>query len=340
MDRIAPKPPMHDDRTRIGHVPPEKLTERATDVGDVLELSSMGIPDLSYQNWTLEITGLVDRPARISFEELTHLPKQTVQSVFVCSGDPRRPTVPLRRVANVKWGGADLADLLDRAGIRPSATHLWSYGLDHGKFLGVFPQPHYVKDMPLSRLRDGSVLVAYELNDAPLTPKNGFPARLVVPGFYGTNCVKWLCRLELRERRASNFMTTRLYNDPDFDADPSGETMRPLWAVAPQSIIVAPKPNAVIADAPTEIWGWAWSSCAVQVVEVSVDGGSRWVDAELERPDGLSWQRFSCRWQPPGAGTFELRCRATDVNGRIQPADGARNAVYSIPVTVEEDSPR
>ena len=334
MERVAPKPAMIDKRMRIHRVPPEKLTERLTAVGDVLELSSMGIPDVSPLDWTLDIAGLVERPTSFNFEEIRRFPKRVLESVFVCSGDPRRPTTPLRRVANVKWAGVDLAELLDHAGVRHEATHLWSYGLDHGAFFGM-PQHHYVKDMPLSRLKQGNVLVAYEMNDEPLARKSGFPARLVIPGFYGTNCVKWLCRLEFRERRATNFMTTRLYNDPDFDTDPTGETTRPVWAVAPESIIVAPKPGGRIPLDTIEIWGWAWSSCAVRCVQVSTDGGGGWVDASLEPPSGFSWQRFSHVWRPPGVGSFELRCRAIDVGGRTQPAEAARNAVYTLSVTIE-----
>lgn len=335
MQRIAPKPPMIIDRMRVSRVRPEKLTQRVTPVDDLLELSSMGVPDISAQDWTLQITGLVDRPMSMSFEELKRFPKRPVEAVFVCSGDPRKPTVPLRRVANVKWGGVDLAELLRRAGVRHEATHLWSYGLDHGEFFG-FPQHHYVKDMPLSRLKEGNVLVAYELNDQQLRQKNGFPARLVIPGFYGTNCVKWLCRLELRERRASDFMTTRLYNEPDFNADPSGETTKPVWAVAPESIVVSPKPESTIVRKPTEIWGWAWSNCAVRSVQVSTDGGGSWTESFLEPAHGLCWQRYSHVWLPPRAGPFNVCCRATDTSGRTQPADAARNAVYSMCVTVED----
>jgi hypothetical protein len=191
-----------------------------------------------------------------------------------------------------------------------------------------------VKDMPLSRLKEGNVLVAYELNGEPLKQKNGFPARLVIPGFYGTNCVKWLCRLELSEIRSTNFNTTKLYSQPDFDADPTGGTTSPVWAVAPESIIVAPKPESRIATNGTAIWGWAWSSCAVRSVEISTDGGADWIEALLEDPNGLSWQRFSHIWLPLGAGSFDLRCRATDANGRVQPVDAARNAIHSIHVTV------
>lgn len=333
MERIAPKPALLDERKRVGLISTTRLTERLTSSKDLLETSSLGIPNVSAENWTLEICGLVDHPINVSYDELINLPKQTVQSVFVCSGDPARPTVPLRRAANLKWAGADLADILDRAGIRPEATHIWSYGLDYGEFYGA-RQEHYVKDMPLSRLRDGNILVAYELNDAPLRPTNGFPARLVIPGFYGTNSVKWLCRLELQNRRASEFMTTRLYNDPDFEADPTGETVRPVWKVAPESVIVAPATGSKVSRELLEIWGWSWSACPVACVEVSTDGGETWTSAQLERSTGLSWQRFSLCWTPPRAGKFDLRCRATDETGRVQPERDARNAVPSITVTV------
>jgi DMSO/TMAO reductase YedYZ molybdopterin-dependent catalytic subunit len=277
MERIAPNPAMITDRMHIGAVSPAQLSDRLTGLDNLLELSSMGIPDVQVDDWTLDITGLVNRPTSITFKELKRFPKRNLESVFVCSGDPRRPTTPLRRVANVKWGGVALSFLLDRMGVRPEATHLWSYGLDYGKFFGV-PQSHYVKDMPLSRLKDDNVLIAYELNDQPLTQRHGFPARLVIPGFYGTNCVKWLCRLELRECRATNFRTTSVYSDPDFDADPSGEITKPVWEVAPESIFVAPKPGSRIKRNATQLWGWAWSSCSVRSVQVSTDADETWTE--------------------------------------------------------------
>jgi DMSO/TMAO reductase YedYZ molybdopterin-dependent catalytic subunit len=306
-----------------------------TPINTLFETSSMGVPDVrAAAEWKLEITGLVESSTSISFDDLKGFPKRTVETVFVCSGNPSKPTVPLRRAANVKWGGVDLAELLNLAGIRREATHLWSYGLDYGTFYGV-PQNNYVKDMPLARLKDGDTLIAYELNDEPLAPKNGFPARLVIPRYYGTNCVKWLCRLELMQGRASAFQTVKMYSDPDFDADPSGKLSKPIWAVAPEAIIVSPKPKSIIARREIEIWGWAWSSCSVQSVEVSVDGGGSWIEALLEPPVGLSWQRFSRVWLPHQAGSFQLCCRATDASGRTQPADAARNAVYSMRVVVE-----
>jgi DMSO/TMAO reductase YedYZ molybdopterin-dependent catalytic subunit len=119
---------------------------------------------------------------------------------------------------------------------------VWSTGADYGEFGGVSVET-YVKDPPVNRVKSDA-LVAYEMNGAPLAPEHGFPARLVVPGFYGTNSVKWLTRMTLAEARAPGPFTTRWYNDPveDDRASARGRTV-PVWAIAPQSVIVAPAPT-------------------------------------------------------------------------------------------------
>ena len=168
--------------------------------------------------------------------------KKIVEAVHQCCGNPLEPTVPTRRVVNVRWGGVDLAALLNEVGIDPRARFLWSYGLDQGDFAGTHCD--YVKDLPLERLASGDVLLAYELNGVPLSPEHGFPVRLVVPGYYGT---KWLWRLHLAERRAEGIFTTRFYNDSVGAADIAAGVppRRPVWALAPESIIVAPAPDTV-----------------------------------------------------------------------------------------------
>jgi sulfane dehydrogenase subunit SoxC len=107
--------------------------------------------------------------------------------------------------------------------------------------------------------------------------------RLVVPGYYGTNPVKWLWRLELAEARAGDPFTTELYNDPD----PSGDGTRPVWEAPPEALIVVPAPGP-LAVASVEIWGWwTWAAAGIARVEVSVDGGDSWSTARLE--DRRQW---------------------------------------------------
>ena len=332
MGHNPPKPTMTiEGLFREFKLEPAGMTERFTPAADLFVLAHLGIPAVEVGDWSLRIDGLVDRPLELSFDDLARRSKRVVETVHQCAGSPLEPTVPTRRIANVRWAGIDLAELLEEVGVRADATHIWAYGLDHGEFAGAH-QDHYVKDIPLSRVAEGDVLVAYELDEEPLSPKHGFPARLVVPGFFGTNSVKWLSRLELSDTRATSLFTTRFYNDEVAGSD----AKKPVWELAPESLIVSPAPDSNLQTGDHEVWGWAWSSCEVQSVDVSTDGGISWHQARLEPRSHRSWQRFSYGWSARQAGTHQLLCRATDAQEVTQPLDGARNAVYAITVSVDD----
>jgi sulfane dehydrogenase subunit SoxC len=334
---LPARPPM-EPATGVRRIKlaPHQTVERVTATDDLFVLAHLGVPHIHPAHWSLTIDGMVDRPLTLALEALKARPKAVVEAVHECCGSPLEPKVPTRRVANVRWGGIDLAALFDEIGIAPGARFLWSYGLDGGDFAGTHCD-WYLKDLPLERLRAGDVILAYELNDAPLPAEHGFPVRLVVPGYYGTNSVKWLWRLHLADRRAEGQFASVLYNDTlDAEDVAVGQpARRPVWAVAPESIIVAPAPDATLARGePVEIWGWAWSFRGVARVEISSDGGAIFHAATLEPRHGWSWQRFSLAWQPEKAGEALLSARAIDANGATQPFDGARNAVHSVRVMV------
>lgn len=321
----------------VRHFPlaPHQLTDELTPVRDVFILAPLGVPQVDVAAWRLEIVGLVDRPRVFSFDDLRRYPKRELQAFHQCAGDPRKWTLPTRRIANVVWGGVDLAALLGECEVRHSASFLWSCGLDHGSYRGV-PVESYVKDMPLREVPATEALLAYELNSEPLPPEHGYPLRLVVPGFYGTNSVKWLYRLELADRRAEGLFTTHLYNDPvpPTAAQPEGGT-RPVWDIAPESLIVRPQPKACLSEEVIEIWGRAWARAGVAAVEISTDGGEIWHEAELNRGSQRSWQTFRFLWRPsPYRGPAVLQSRAIDRNGAVQPAAGARNEIYSVTVVL------
>ena len=315
---------------------PHEMTDPLTATDDLIVLAHLGVPRIEPGSWSLRIDGLVGRALSLGLDDLKARPKTVVEAVHQCCGSPFEPRVPTRRVANVRWGGVDLAALLDEIGIDRRARFLWSYGLDGGDFRGTCCD-WYVKDLPLERLPAGGVLIAYELNGAPLPAEHGFPARLVVPGYYGTNSVKWLWRLHLAEHRADGLFTTALYND-DSDAAEIAAGMparQPVWAIAPEAIIVAPAPDtAVAAGEPTEIWGWCWSFRGIARVEVSVDGGTSYRQAVVAPKRGWAWQRFSLPWRPADRGAVRLSVRAFDVDGHAQPLDGMRNAVHTVDVAV------
>lgn len=331
-------PPVHEirpDRT-VRHIPlkPHQLTERITPRQDVFVLGHVGIPRADAESWWLDIAGLVDRPRRWGYEELRAMPKRTVTALHECAGFPARPDIATRRYANVTWGGVELASLLQEAGLQQEARFLWSFGIDKGVFEDVTSRV-YLKDMPLSRLAGGDILLAYEMNGEPLDSEHGFPLRLVIPGYYGTNLVKWLYRIELSDRRPNGPYTTKYYNDPVSSGpdNPKGGT-KPLWVLPPESVIVSPAPQDVLQITDTLIWGWAWAGSGVSHVDVSTDDGHHWAPAELEPEAGWAWRQFALVWRPAKAGHYCLAVRAVDKCGVCQPAQSARNAVYRVPVVV------
>jgi len=311
---------------------PHQMLERLTPTQDVIVLCHLGVPRIAPDAWSLSIEGLVERPATLRYDALLRYPRHTVTTVHQCAGSPLAPREPTRRVANVAWGGARLRDVLDDCGVHPQAKFVWSSGLDHGRFDQVEVEA-YTKDLPIARV-GADVLLAYELNGAPLPAENGFPVRLLVPGFYGTNSVKWLSRISLQATRAPGPFTTRYYNDPILDAA-GRDTLRtqPVWAIAPESIIVAPAPGSTIAcGAPAEIWGWSWADAGVGSVDVFA--GNEALPTALEARVDRAWQRFNAVWRPQCRGEVTLSSIAVASDGAVQPREGYRNAAHRVAVTV------
>lgn len=331
MNRIAPVMPVAAAGPVI-HLPitPASLADEFTATGDLHVLAHGDVPQVPAEGWALEICGLVRQRLTVTMADLLALPQRELVAIHQCAGNPLDPTVPARQIANVTWRGVDLRDLLAEAGVEHSATLLWAWGLDGGSFVGrTFV--HYVKDIPLERIAEGDVLIAHTLNGEPLSVSNGFPARLLVPGYYGTNSVKWLCRLELADRRPEGLFTTELYNDPV-----EGGGTRPVWHIAPESMIYFPTPDARLDRGPHTVRGRAWASEEIAAVDVSFDGGGSWSAAQVTGRHERGWHSFSIDWRPPAPGAYVLQCRASGASGDTQPAAGARNAIYSVSVTVAD----
>lgn len=303
------------------------LTTPVTADEDLFLLAHMGLIEVSPESWELRVEGMVRRPAAFRLADLLAMPQIEVMSVHECAGSPLTPTVPKRRVGNVIWSGVRLADVLGQCGVATEAAFVWTHGLERGDFADVKDEL-YVKDLPLEKALSPEVLLATAMNGKPLTPDRGGPMRLVVPGWYGTNSVKWLGGLTLAERRAPGPYTTRFYNDPS----PSGP--QPVWGIAPESVLVSPAPDtALVAGEAVLLQGWAWAECGVSRVEVSADGGATWMAARLESRRDFGWQRFRLPWRF-SPGRHQLSCRCFDLRGVGQPESGARNAVHSVDVEV------
>jgi DMSO/TMAO reductase YedYZ molybdopterin-dependent catalytic subunit len=313
---------------------PHQLVDRVTRIKDTIVLCHLGVPRIDPDDWSLSVGGLVRRPLRLTLGDIKRRPRVEITSFHQCCGSPLKPQMPTRRICNVVWGGVRLSELIADCEPDPAVRYVWSSGADHGVFEGDRCDA-FVKDLPLDRVA-ADVLIAYEMNGEPLRPENGYPARLVVPGYYGTNSVKWLIRLSLADTRAPGPFTTRWYNDPilDVEGKPTGATT-PVGPVAPESVIVSPAPDQTLPiGEDVEVWGWAWADGGVSAVEVSADDGGGWTPAALEQPAGSAWQRFAATWRPRHRRAYELWSRARTAAGGLQPDAGARNAIHRVPLNV------
>jgi sulfane dehydrogenase subunit SoxC len=308
-------------------LPPDRLGSRITQTSDAYVIGHLGIARVAAPDWSLRVDGLVGKVLRIGLPQLRALPSVTVTAVLECFGNPLEPTIPVRRAANVRWRGVPVRALLDAAGVQSRASVIWVRGLDSGQFDGV-ACAYYLKDLPLATVAERGI-IAYEMNGEPLTDEHGFPARLFVPGYFGTNNVKWLAALTLADRRPEHLFTTRLYQR----AEPGVDVPVPVRELDVTSLITSPSEGQAVQPGTVTICGWAWGSAPVTAVDIGVQG--TWQRAELEpRSAGdYAWQRFSAT-RRLGPGDYRVLARATDCRGRIQPQADARNQVHAVSLRV------
>ena len=288
--------------------------------------------DIDVGTFRLSVRGHVDKELSLTLKEIVDgLPRVELAAVNQCSGNSRgftEPRVPGAQWANgamgnAKWMGVRLKDVLDRAGVKAGATAVRFAGLDDP----VVPEaPKFMKSLALDHASDGEVMIAYAMNGEQLPLLNGFPLRLVVPGWYSTYWVKMLARIEVLAAPDENFWTRNAYLIPDTpgaDMKPgqTGLTMVPINRMVPRSFVTNLKDGASLkAGTKTLVRGIAFGGdSGVKSVELSVDGGTSWLPTVLGRDEG----KYSFRqWQAevtPSAGDIALMVRCTNDGGLVQP---------------------
>ncbi|OYY42716.1 MAG: hypothetical protein B7Y08_12505 [Rhodospirillales bacterium 24-66-33] len=288
--------------------------------------------EIDVGTFRLSVRGHVDKELSLTLKEIVDgLPRVELAAVNQCSGNSRgftEPRVPGAQWANgamgnAKWMGVRLKDVLDRAGVKAGATAVRFAGLDDP----VVPEaPKFMKSLALDHASDGEVMIAYAMNGEQLPLLNGFPLRLVVPGWYSTYWVKMLARIEVLAAPDENFWTRNAYLIPDTpgaDMKPgqTGLTMVPITRMVPRSFVTNLKDGATLkAGTKTLVRGIAFGGdTGVKSVELSVDGGKSWLPTVLGRDEG----KYSFRqWQAevtPSAGDVALMVRCTNDGGLVQP---------------------
>ena len=294
------------------------------------------IPTIDPAGWRLEVGGLVRHPLSLSLSDLAQFSQQEVTATLVCAGlrrDELLSVGPLpgelpwgaEAAGTARWSGYPLRDLLERAGLMPSAQYVEFTGLDQaardGRRFG------FGGSIDLSKAISGDVVLATAVNGVPLTPAHGFPLRAVVPGWIGARSVKWLGRITLREQPSENYFQTRAYR---VQREVNGADPRDVSAgvalsqLAVNAVILEPTREQRVSAGRVLVRGWALGTegRALSRVELSTDGGRSWSDVELAAYTRWSWTLWSAETTLfPGA--HSLVVRATDVKGDTQPEDVA-----------------
>jgi len=276
-------------------------------------------PVIDEKSWALKIGGLVKRPRSFTLAELKTRPRQEVEFTVECSGNHGFPWF-LGGIGTARWTGTPLAPLLTEAGVRATGIEVAFFGADAGEetVREIKMPQHFARSMSLSDAMNPDNLLCYEMNGAPLPPANGFPLRLIAPGWYGIANVKWLTRIELRDRRLMNRFMARDYVTIREERR-DGES---VWAETSvgRGLLKSAPARVTRKDGRYRIIGAAWGA-PLAGVEVRVDDGT-WRPAAIEKgPTApFAWKIWSLDWDAPAAGEHAITSRAIDTNGQVQPA--------------------
>jgi sulfite oxidase len=333
------------------------------------------VPRVETAGFRLRVGGLVGRPLELSLDDLRRLPRAEVTATVQCAGNRRSELaavapIPgelpwgLEAVSNAHWAGVRLADVLALSGVATAAgrdggnarLHVAFAGLDETERHGH--RFNFGGSIPLAKALAPEVLLAFEMNGAPLPPEHGAPLRALVPGYIGARSVKWLSHVNLQDAPSSNYFQSRAYRlfPPWVRTAPEDEggwdRGLMLGEMSLNSIITAPGAGETVRAGDVEVRGVAIAGAGRTLarVDVSADGGATWCDARIDEPaaraaacGGVCWAwrlwRATVRLS---AGDHQLVCRAWDSAAQTQPEDPAQlwnfkgyinNAWHRVPVT-------
>jgi len=276
-------------------------------------------PELTAGDWRLEVAGLVANPVTLSLDDLKARARREVTFTLECSGNTGLPFFT-GGVGNATWAGTPLAPVLEEAGVLEAGIEVVFWGADAGEqtYGELTFTEQFARSMSLADALAADNLLAYEMNGDVLPPEHGFPLRLIAPGWYGVANVKWLTRIEVRDRRyQGNFMAREYVTIREEER--GGETVWTLTSVTRNRLKSAPAKVTRQGDR-YGIMGAAWGA-PIAGVDVRIDDGP-WEPATLTDGEGsqYGWVFWTYDWESTTPGEHTVTSRATDVAGNVQPA--------------------
>lgn len=312
--------------------PPESLAEDfITPTARFFVRNHAPAPEIEGASYRLKIGGMVAQNLSLSLRELQeNFERVTLTAALQCAGNRRQELIAhapiddqlewgVDAIGNATWGGARLADVLAAAGVDPSAGHVAFVGLDQITDYGA-PFP-YGSSIPLEKALQSEVLLAYEMNGAPLTQLHGYPVRSIVPGYIGARSVKWLGQISVQEQPSDNYYQQVAYR-LQTSADPQDIGFM-LGELSVNAVILSPPDGAQLPKGLITLKGYAMAGGdrTINRVQLSQDGGRTWHNAKLES-DASPWSW--CLWEfrlDLEAGEHEFMLRAWDSAANTQPQD-------------------
>ena len=303
--------------------------------------------------YRLTVNGMVSKPLQLTLADLRGLPQHTLPAVIECTGNgrgfytPKVPGIQWGRgaIGQAQWTGVRVSDVLKLAGAAESAAFLETDGAD----TGVASTPDFVRSLPMKKAMHPATLLALQMNGQDLPDIHGAPLRLIVPGWDGTSSVKWVIRISAAAAANQGFFMNPGYRYPKYALTP-GTPARPaelevIEGMPVKSSITAPEDQSKLPLGPVTVRGFAWAGEeAIERVDVSTDGGSRWQAATLSKEKlPFAWRLFEFAWRPADPGYYTILSRATDTAGRVQPVVAEWNpsgylwnAIDRVGVTLEK----
>jgi sulfite oxidase len=307
-------------------MPLDGFTEWITPIDRFFVRCHTYTPKVNFSEWNLKIDGVVERPMTLTMDDLKKLPRVELVGVLECAGNGRRfyePRLPgaqwaFGSVGNGRWAGVRLRDVLQKTGIKSSATQILFDGAD----VPLGKMPDFQRTITTTKALHPDTLLAYEMNGQTLPVQHGFPLRVIAPGWAGDSWVKWLQHIEVLDHEFEGFWVKSAYRHPTHPVPPGTAVdqaeMVPVTDLNVKSVIATPstwaKPGAV------RVQGTAWSNTSpIAKVEVSTDGGQSWKSARLiGKPTKYGWRIWQHDWKAT-EGTYTLKSRATNMAGQTQP---------------------
>ena len=281
-----------------------------------------GHPTVDTQTYRLKVTGLVERPKELTLEDIRGMGKTVLDAGFECSGNSARSVQGL--VSNGRWTGLPLREVLKEAGVKEKAREVVFFGADRGteevEFRGrKYPvEQQYGRSIPVDTAMSPEPFLAHALNGEPLTVHQGFPLRLIMPGWYGAPNVKWLVNIHLQEDPFIGKYQALWYRT--LRGEMIGGELKWTETAITHMRVKSAIARVTRAGDTVRVLGFALTDgTPLKSVEVKIDDGP-WqpaaIDASLSK---YSWKLFTYEWKGASAGAHTLVSRATDANGEVQP---------------------